>query len=204
MSIPGEIMNTTTTTPSAAAQGDTWLKPYYFARAAFNIAWVAAAVTIGKNAPAVAAALLVAYPLWDAAANFVDAQRNGGLKQNPSQMLNMVVSVVTAAAVAIALGKGMNAVLGVFGVWATLSGLGQLATGVRRWKRHGAQWPMILSGGQSAIVGAVFLKQASAAAVPGIVDIAPYAGFGAFYFLIAAISLAVADARRGKATLAKG
>lgn len=32
--------------------------------------------------------------------------------------------------------------------------------------------------------------------MPGIADVAPYAAFGAFYFLVSAIWLTVADARR--------
>ena len=179
--------------------GNTWLTSYYFTRAAFSIAWVAAAFTLGKSSPAVAAVLLLVYPAWDAVANFADAQRNGGLKRNASQTLNMVVSALTAGAVAVALGMDMHAVLGVFGAWAVLAGLLQLATGVRRWKSHGAQWAMILSGAQSALAGAFFIKQATAAALPGITDIAPYAGFGAFYFLVSAIWLTVSDKRRQKA-----
>ena len=56
------------------------------------------------------------YPAWDAAANLMDAQRNGGLRRNTTQMLNVVVSGLTTAAVAVAIGMSMNAVLGVFGV----------------------------------------------------------------------------------------
>jgi uncharacterized membrane protein HdeD (DUF308 family) len=175
-----------------------WLKSYYFVRAGVAVAWVAAAFTIGKAMPPIAAALLVAYPAWDAAANFVDARRNGGLISNPSQSLNVVTSVIAGIAVAAAVGTSMNAVLAVFGVWATLAGLFQLITGVRRWRTTGAQWPMILAGGQSAIVGFVFIKQATAPAVPGIVDIAPYAAFGAFYFLLSAIWLTVSEARAKK------
>jgi hypothetical protein len=55
---------------------------------------------------------------------------------------------------------------------------------------------MILSGAQSALVGGMFLMQAYAPEVPGIDAIAPYAAFGAFYFLIAALSLVVSDKRR--------
>jgi uncharacterized membrane protein HdeD (DUF308 family) len=181
-----------------STQGNHWLKPYYYTRAAFSVAWVIAAFTAGKNIPAVAALLLLGYPLWDAAANLVDAQRNGGLRQNPTQMLNVGVSVLTTAAVAIALGMSMNAVLGVFGVWAALAGIFQLATGMRRWKSYGAQWAMILSGAQSALAGVFFIGQASGSKVPSITDIAPYAAFGAFYFLISAIWLTLSDARRLK------
>jgi len=178
------------------AQGNHWLKPYYLTRAAFSVAWVIAAFTIGRSVPSIAAVLLVGYPAWDAAANLVDAQRNGGLRHNPTQLLNVVVSGLATVAVAIALGMGMNAVLGVFGVWAVLSGIFQLATGVRRWKSHGAQWAMILSGAQSALAGAFFLKQANEPKVPSMADIAPYAAFGAFYFLVSALWLMVSDFRR--------
>jgi uncharacterized membrane protein HdeD (DUF308 family) len=176
-----------------------WLKAYYFARAAVSIVWVAAAFTVGKNVPVVGYSLLVAYPAWDAIANIADVQGNGGWKKNPTQVLNAAVSGATTLAVAIALGISMNAVLGVYGVWAALSGLFQLATGVRRWKSYGAQWAMILSGAQSVLAGAFFLKQASLSQSPGISDIAPYAAFGAFYFLVSALWLVVSDARRRRA-----
>ena len=178
--------------------GNRWLTSYYFARAAFSVVWVAAAFTLGKAMPSVAAVLLLVYPAWDAAANLVDARSNGGLKQNPTQMLNVVASGVTTIAVAIALGMSMNAVLGVFGVWAALAGFFQLATGVRRWKSVGAQWAMILSGAQSVLAGLFFFKQASAPKTPGITDIAPYAAFGAFYFLVSGLWLTVSEARRRK------
>ena len=90
----------------------------------------------------------------------------------------------------------MNVVLGIFGVWASGSGALQLATAVRRWKGVGAQWPMALSGAQSAAVGVMFLWQAAGPAAPRPVDIAPYAAFGAVYFLVAAIGLSVRAARR--------
>ena len=174
-----------------------WLRSYYFARAAFSIAWVAAAFTIGKSTPPIAAVLLVVYPAWDALANFVDARQSGGLSRSPSQSLNVVVSVVTAGAVAIALTHSMNAVLGVFGVWAGLSGILQLVTGLRRWKSLGGQWAMILSGAQSTLAAIFMFKDALAAAAPSITGVAPYAAFGAFYFLVSAVLLTVALGRGG-------
>ena len=177
-------------TPSA------WLKRYYYVRAAFSLIWVALAFTVGRQFPVLAAAMLVVYPAWDAAANYVDAARNGGLLSNPSQALNLVASALTTLAAALALNYGMNAVLAVYGAWAILSGVLQLATGVRRWTT-GGQWPMILSGAQSALAGTFFIHAASGDKLPGIVDIAPYAAFGAFYFLVAAVWLSVKDLRRG-------
>lgn len=179
-----------------SSEDNRWLKSYYFTRAAFSVVWVAAAFTLADSMPAIVGALLLIYPLWDAAANLVDAQRNGGVKRNPTQLLNAAVSGVITAAVAVALAMSMNAALGVFGVWASLSGLLQLATGIRRRKGSGAQWPMILSGAQSTAVGIVFVQQANSAEIPNITAIAPYAAFGAFYFLVAALWLTVSEARR--------
>jgi uncharacterized membrane protein HdeD (DUF308 family) len=146
--------------------------------------------------------MLVAYPAWDAIANYLDASRSGGLARNKSQMLNFVVSVVTAVAVGAALGRDMHTVLQVFGIWAALAGLFQLVTGVRRWKTSGAQWAMILSGAQSGLAGTHMLKRATGALPVSIADIAPYAAFGAFYFLVSAVWLAVSKARRDRNAVA--
>ena len=177
------------------------LKRYYFLRAGVSVAWVAAAVTLGATNPVAAGVLLVAYPAWDALANARDARSNGGFKANGPQTLNVIVSTVVALAVLIALPIDMRLVLAVFGVWAGLSGLLQLAAGIRRWRAVGAQWPMAVSGAQSALAGGFFVAQA-AGAIPGpstILTIAPYAAFGALYFLVAAVALTLKGRRRAKA-----
>ena len=173
-----------------------WLRSYYLLRGAVSVAWVAAALTIGTMSPVVAGALLLSYPAWDALANALDARHHGGLRRNPTQAFNTAVSTATTVAVAFGLATSMNAVLGIFGGWAALSGLLQLATALRRWKTAGAQWVMIISGAQSAAAGAMFLRAASAPETPSIADIAPYAAFGAFYFLVSAVWLTVSAARR--------
>ncbi|MFD2056997.1 DUF308 domain-containing protein [Mesorhizobium calcicola] len=181
----------------------TWLKSYYFIRFAVSTAWILLAFTLAKAMPPLAAIMLVAYPAWDALANFIDARRTGGLNRNKTQLLNFVVSVITTVAVAVALAKSMNAVLAVFGVWAVLSGLFQLATAIRRWT-SGAQWAMVLSGAQSALAGIFFVKMAGSAATVDVTNIAPYAAFGAFYFFVSAVWLTVSDARRKSAPVARG
>jgi len=172
-----------------------WLKTYYFTRAAVSFAWVLAAVGLAAHSAGIAAFLLVVYPLWDALANLVDGTRSGGLARNRTQLANVAVSLVVAAAVWVSL-PNMNHVLGVFGVWAILSGLLQLGTALRRWKLSGAQWAMVLSGAQSALAGAFFIFQAQTPAVPSIATVTGYAGFGAFYFLVSALSLKLAARRR--------
>ncbi|NTJ65011.1 DUF308 domain-containing protein [Agrobacterium rhizogenes] len=175
-----------------------WLQSYYFTRALFSIAWIFAAILFSAKALPTAF-LLVIYPVWDALANLVDARVNGGFKVNPSQALNVVVSIVTALAVVVAAYNSTYAVLAVFGAWAILSGLLQLYTGVRRWRAYGAQWVMILSGAQSALAGGFMLSRSLGTVAPTILDIVPYAAFGAFYFLLSAIWLAVAAHRKAHA-----
>jgi len=186
--------------PSPRPQA-TWLQTYYFTRAAVSVAWIALAVTVGQATPLIGAVLLVLYPAWDAAANYLDATRAGGLRVNPSQTLNIAVSSLTTLAVAAALLAQAFPVLAVFGVWAVLSGGFQLATGVGRW-RSGGQWAMVLSGAQSVLAGAYFLKMAGAVTAPAAAVIAPYAGFGAFYFLVSAIWLSVKARRNQDSALA--
>ncbi|MGP4753410.1 DUF308 domain-containing protein [Agrobacterium pusense] len=182
---------------SRAARGnDQWLKQYYFTRAAFSVLWVAAALTAGRHSFAVAAALLIIYPAWDAIANVIDATRSGGLAANRSQAINVAASSVMTIAVILALTMNMNWVLGAFGLWAIFSGLLQLGTAVRRRKTNGGQWAMILSGGQSSVVGALFIFQAQMPQEPSIATVAGYAGVGAFYFLVSAIWLTIALSRR--------
>lgn len=184
-----------TATASSVPAANAWLQRYYFLRAGVSIAWIALAVLVGRQSAAVGALLLVLYPAWDALANYIDARRTGGLSANRTQMFNFVISVVTAVAIGIALTAGMVTTIKVFGVWAILSGLLQLATAVRRWKSAGGQWVMILSGAQSAAAGAFFFKQASSGIPLDVTTVAPYAGLGAFYFLLSAIWVTVKNAR---------
>lgn len=170
---------------SAGMSNSNWLKRYYLYRALFSAIWVVLALTIGRTHPALGIALIVAYPAWDGLANYFDAKRNGGLRANPPQMLNLVVSAIVALAVAGAATRDFHLVIAVIGIWAMLSGIFQLSTAVRRRRVSGAQWPMILSGAQSALAGACFVAQAANSTVRlSVADVAPYAAFGAIYFAI--------------------
>ncbi len=180
-------MNATNSSVSNATQ-QRWLKRYYYMRAAFSLAWVGAAFGLASRYPIIAAVLLLIYPAWDAIANYLDAQRSGGLRQNRSQAINFVVSLVTTIAVLIAMQASMHGVLGVYGAWAILSGLLQLGAAIKR-RKYGAQWAMMLSGGQSALAGGFFIYQSLQPGAPSIANIAGYATVGAIYFLISALWL---------------
>lgn len=175
-----------------------WLLRYYTARALFSVAWVALALTVGRSLAPAAIVLIIAYPLWDCAANIVDARCNGGLRSNPPQLLNAVISAAATLAVIAALPHGFHAVLLVIGIWATLAGVLQLATAIRRWRSAAAQWPMILSGAQSGLAGVIMVGRAADMALTlGVASVAPYAAFGGLYFAISAAVL-VFRARAGR------
>lgn len=178
------------TTSNAASADKLWLLRYYLIRAIVSIVWIAFAVAIGRESPAASLVLLILYPAWDSVANFVDARRSGGLGSNPTQAFNFVISAGAALAVAIAASLDSSATIGVIGVWAGLSGVFQLATGIRRRSFAPGQWPMIVSGAQSALAGVFFVIQAAGADHRlSAVDVAPYAGFGALYFGLATAML---------------
>lgn len=181
---------------SASQNNANWLRRYYFTRFAFSAVWVAVACSVAISVPVLAAVMLVLYPAWDALANAVDAQRSGGLLQNLSQLLNFFVSVATAIGVGFALSGSINSVLLIYGIWAAFSGLFQLTTAIGRRKTYGAQWAMMLSGAQSLLAGAFMIKGAQGVEPVSIANIAPYAAFGAFYFLVSAISLTVGESRK--------
>lgn len=128
-----------TDTPSLQSETH-WLKSYYTLRFLFSAGWAAGAFAVGgSGVPGIAAALFVAYPAWDALANYLDARSSGGFGRNRPQAVNAAISVATTVAVILALGRSLDAVLAVFGVWAIVAGLLQLGAAVGRWKRSGAQ-----------------------------------------------------------------
>jgi uncharacterized membrane protein HdeD (DUF308 family) len=178
-------MTDTNTNPSSL-QRAAWLRKLYFTRAAFSFAWVALAFTVAKGSPVVATALLVVYPAWDALANLWDARMTGGAKANPTQVLNAWMSALVTVAVAVSLGLKLQIILAIFGVWAIVAGLLQLATAIRRRKGDRGQWVMMLSGAQSALAGGFFVAQQGSAA-PVVQTFAGYAAVGAAYFLISAL-----------------
>jgi len=174
------------------------LRNFYLLRAGVAFAWVALAFLLASAPTFVAGTLLVLYPAWDAIANVIDAQRSGGLQANPGQKFNALTSIVTAACMAVAFALHGNAggVL-IFGAWALLAGLFQLAVGIRR-RKLGGQVFMMISGAQSALAGIYFVAKSFGVA-PTIAQLAPYAAFGGLYFLLSALWLTFKRQRAGVA-----
>ncbi|WP_382316975.1 hypothetical protein [Hymenobacter bucti] len=160
------------------------LRILYFVRAAFALLW---AGLLAAQLPALTPLLLVLYPIWDVLATFADlrASRRSNREATGPRYLNILIGLATAAAVVVALQQGTAAVLAVFGAWAILTGFIQLILGWRRQRAVGGQWPMMLSGGQSALAGTAFILLAHSPSL-GIKSLVGYAAFGGFYFLLAA------------------
>jgi uncharacterized membrane protein HdeD (DUF308 family) len=173
-----------------------WLRKLYFIRAAFSFAWVALAFTVAKGSPALASGLLVVYPAWDALANLLDARMSGGARANPTQVLNAWMSGLVTVAVIVSLALQMQVILVIFGAWAIVAGLLQLATAIRRRKVDRGQWVMMLSGAQSARAGAFYIAQQGSAA-PVVQTFAGYAAVGAVYFLISGLVILLRRAKSG-------
>ncbi len=173
---------------SPLAANTAWLRNLYLVRAAFCAIWVALAFTVATKVAAVASVLLVLYPAWDALANAADSRRLDGKAVGWPQLINACVSVAATIAMVVAVNSGMPAVFLVFGAWAIVAGLLQLGTAVRRWGRFGAQWPMALSGAQSALAGGFFVKIADGPMLK-LQILAGYAAMGGVYFAVAAALL---------------
>ena len=164
------------------------LRKLYFTRVAFSVIWIALVVTLGKTNNTLATILFVIYPAWDVIATFFDIDANPPTANKTPQYVNAGISTLTAIAVIVALQSGIPAALMVFGAWAFLTGLIQLILGLRRRKHFEGQWPMIISGAQSMLAGGFIIATAHTPN-QGIVSLAGYSAFGAFYFALAAFRL---------------
>jgi len=174
--------------PGEAVETAKSLRKLYFTRVAFSVLWIILVLTVAKTNTTAATMLFIVYPAWDVVATFFDIKANPAAANKTPQYVNAAISVLTTIAVIVTLQKGIPQALTVFGVWAILTGLIQFILGLRRRKHFEGQWPMIISGGQSVLAGG-FIVYTAHVAVGGVVSLAGYSLFGAFYFLLAAIRL---------------
>jgi uncharacterized membrane protein HdeD (DUF308 family) len=163
------------------------LRRLYLVRFAFALVWAVLLFATASELSPLSVSLLVLYPLFDAAAAVVDLRSSRSTGSARGLSVNIAISSLAAAGLAIACAAGIPAVLRVWGAWAIVAGLIQLAVGVGR-RRMGAQWPMILSGGISTLAGASFILQAASAGA-SLRSLAGYALLGGTFFLISAVRL---------------
>ncbi|GAB3745512.1 membrane protein [Amycolatopsis oliviviridis] len=163
------------------------LRRLYFVRFGFALVWAGLLFTSASKLGPVSVALLVLYPLFDVAAALVDLRSSQGAKPPLGLYVNIAISGIAGIGLAVAVTSGIPAVLRVWGAWAIVSGLVQLAVGIGR-RKMGGQGAMIASGAISAVAGTTFVLQA---AQPGasLVNLAGYAALGGLFFLVSAIRL---------------
>jgi uncharacterized membrane protein HdeD (DUF308 family) len=163
------------------------LRTLYLVRFGFALAWAVVLFLTATEIGPVSGTLLVLYPLFDVAAIVVDSRRSGAGRASAALYANIAVSTLAAAGLAFAVTSGIPAVLRVWGAWAIVSGLAQLAAGLVR-RSLGGQWPMILSGALSTLAGTSFILQAGGADAT-LRNLAGYAAIGGVFFLVSALRL---------------
>ncbi|MEV6481414.1 DUF308 domain-containing protein [Streptomyces sp. NPDC051576] len=189
-------MTTTTTAATTPAPTTTLsgLRSLYLIRIAFSLIWVALLLAnsgslVSKDSPsAIVAVLLVVYPLWDVVATLLERRLAGTGSTHLVSALNMALGLAAALGMTVAVFSTVGRALLVFGIWALLSGALQLVTALRRRRALGAQWPMIISGGQSVLAGAS-LAAMSTSAKSGLSTVAGYSAFGAVWFLVSVLAI---------------
>lgn len=198
------MTQTTVTSPASATTATTpsGLRSLHLIRVVFSLLWVALVLTtsaslVSTDRPtAIAAVLLIVYPLWDVIATVLERRLAGTGSTNRVSTVNIALGLAATAGMITAVFATVGTVLLVFGVWALLSGAIQLVVAIRRRRSVGAQWPMVISGGQSVLAGAT-IAATSASATSSLSTVAGYSAFGAFWFLVSVVALSV-RARREK------
>lgn len=166
------------------------LRRLYLARFAFAVIWAIAliAVTASPAPGAILTALLVLYPLVDAAAVLWQRRSVGRASSSAiAEWGNVAISVLAAIGLGVASSVSISAALSVWGIWAIVSGITQLVTAVLR-RRVGGQVPLMISGALSVLAGLGFLIQGLGGG-SGAAGIGGYAIFGGVLFLVSAIRL---------------
>ncbi|WP_226354262.1 hypothetical protein [Pseudonocardia sp. ICBG601] len=172
----------------SSAQGDApALRRLYLVRSGFALVWAVLLFLNASDIGPMTAALLVLYPLFDVAAAVVDARSSRATGVAPGLYVNVVLSALAAAGLAVALTSGVPAVLRVWGAWAVVAGIVQLVVALRR-RRLGGQGAMIASGSLSVVAGTSFVVMASGAGA-SLSGVAGYALLGGVFFLVSALRL---------------
>lgn len=161
----------------------------YFIRGLLAVAWAAIFARVHHTLDALAIALLVAYPLIDAVSSLIDYRTVPGLEERRITAFNGMLSTVAAIAMGTAGLKGPAAALAVFGVWAVVAGAAQFGLGLRRRGPDlGRQWPMLIAGALSFLVGITYGIQA-AGTNPSLRVLCVYATGGGVFFIVQAALL---------------
>jgi uncharacterized membrane protein HdeD (DUF308 family) len=162
------------------------LRNLYFTRTVVQLLWAGIVLATAATNSALAAVLLILYPIWDVACTVYDLKSFTRSGPSAPQYVNIALGTLAAIGIAITAFKSPQQAVVTFGAWAFAAGLAQLAIGISRRKQLGGQWAMILSGLQSAAAGVAFIL-GGLHDKTHIKDLGGYAIFGGVYFLIAGL-----------------
>ncbi|MFC3450847.1 hypothetical protein [Amycolatopsis speibonae] len=176
-----------TRTDAAPAAIAPALRRLYFTRFGFALVWAGLLFTSASKLGPISVTLLVLYPLFDVAAAVIDVRSSQDTKPALGLYVNIAISGIAGIGLAVAATSGIPAVLRVWGAWAVVSGLVQLAVGIGR-RKLGGQWAMIASGAISTVAGTSFVLQA-AQPDASLANLAGYAVLGGVFFLVSALRL---------------
>lgn len=181
-------MSTQTSTPTVTGERDSLLR-LYLGRGVLAVAWALAFAKAHEDLDAVAITLLVVYPLIDAVSSLIDYRATPNGSERRVTAFNGVLSTLAALAIGIAYAGDEASVLHVFGAWAIVSGAAQVIVGIRRrGPELGKQWPTLISGGLSFLVGITYNIQA-AGDNPSLDVLSVYATGGGVWFILQALLL---------------
>lgn len=168
----------------------------YLSRGLLAVLWAVLFSRTHDDLDAQAITLLIAYPLIDAVSSLLDYRASAMGTDRRVIAFNGVLSTAAAVALGAAALRGVPPVLVVFGAWAVFSGAAQLLLGMeRRGADLGRQWPMLIAGGLSFLVGFDYVVQAAGAAP--VLDMLPiYATGGGVFFILQACLLGWRARRR--------
>jgi hypothetical protein len=170
------------TAPAAAT-----LRILYSVRGGFALVWAVLVIVTGAGLGPVGVVLLVLYPVVDLVSVVIDARSATTGRPAPALYVNIALSALAAAGLALAAGSGLPAALRVWAVWALASGVTQLLVAAGR-RGLGGQQALVLSGGLSVVAGVGFFLQAGTAGA-ALIGPAAYAAFGGALFLVSALRL---------------
>jgi uncharacterized membrane protein HdeD (DUF308 family) len=181
------------------------LRNLYFTRTVVQLLWAGVVLAEAVSNPALAAGLLILYPLWDVACTVYDLRASNRAASGPptAQYVNVGLGILAAIGISLTVFKSPQQAVVAFGGWACAAGLAQLAVGITRRKQLGGQWAMILSGLQSTGAGVAFIL-GGLHDKTHIKDLGGYAILGGVYFLIAGFFLnrKLSRASKGDAAIA--
>ncbi|WP_046730250.1 DUF308 domain-containing protein [Streptomyces humi] len=182
-------MSTQTATPANAAGERSSLLRLYLTRGVLAVVWALVFARAHEDVDAVAITLLVVYPLIDAVSSLIDHRATPAGSERRVIAFNGVLSTLAAIALGVAGAGGVAPVLHVFGAWALVSGAAQVVVGIRRrGPELGKQWPTLISGGLSFLVGITYNIQA-AGDNPSLDVLSVYATGGGVWFVLQALLL---------------